>query len=136
MMRNSIVFLAILVLFVAGITYSKAADSETLAILKSVEGKWNSKIRGIDGKMYIRPWIFKVENDYFSATIKRPGLDPEECKVSIQEISEDKGVLKLKIKFPPFSSADLEITRGAIKGMGWRPGAYAAGVSDIDFERR
>jgi len=135
--RFSIFFLAILALVVfTSLTVVHAADSDTLTILRSIEGKWNSEILGMDGKKYIRPWVFQIKNNFFTATIKRPGMQPEECKVPLEEISNEGGKLTLNIDFPPYvRKATLVIGNGEIKGTAWRRTMPPA-PSDIVFSRR
>lgn len=134
-LKGIIAVLAVLALVLMAPS-SYAAANHTLTILRSVEGNWNSEILGMDGKTYIRPWVFKVENNFFSATIKRPGMPPEECKVPLEEISNIGGELKLNIVFPPYTQkANLVITQGKIKGTAWRQGRTPA-PSEIIFKRR
>jgi hypothetical protein len=137
MKKHGVVSLAIL--FLASIfmaTICQADDANKLAILKTIEGNWNSEIVGMDGKKYIRPWVFRVDGNDFVATITRPGMQPEGCKVSLEEISNEGGVLKVNIVFPPYiRKANLVISNGQIKGTAWRQ-AMPPGTSDIVFSRR
>jgi hypothetical protein len=82
-------------------TICRADDANKLAILKTIEGNWNSEILGMNGKKYIRPWVFRVDGNDFVATITRPGMQPEACKISLEEISHEGGVLKVNIVSPP-----------------------------------
>jgi hypothetical protein len=135
--KYSVVSLATLFLasiFMAAICWADNANK--LAILKTIEGNWNSEILGMDGKKYIRPWVFRVDGNDFLATITRPGMQPEACKVPLEEISHEGGVLKVNIVFPPYTSkANLVISNGNIKGTAWRQ-ARPPGPSDIVFSRR
>ena len=117
-------------------TSCQADDANKMAILKTIEGNWNSEILGMDGKKYIRPWVFRVDGNDFVATITRPGMQPEACKVPLEEISHEGGVLKVNIVFPPYThKANLVISNGQIKGTAWRQ-ARPPGPSDIVFSRR
>jgi hypothetical protein len=137
MKKYSVVPLATLFLasiFMAAIC--RADDANKRAILKTIEGNWNSEILGMDGKKYIRPWVFRVVGNDFVATITRPGMQPEAGKVPLEEISHEGGVLKVNIVFPPYTSkANLVISNGQIKGTAWRQGR-TPGPSNIVFSRR
>jgi hypothetical protein len=137
MKKHGVVPLAIL--FLASIfmaTICQADGANKMAILKTIEGNWNSEILGMDGKKYIRPWVFRVDGNDFVATITRPGMQPEECKVPLEEISNEGGVLKVNIVFPPYTQkAHLVISNGEIKGTAWRQGRIPA-PSEIVFSRR
>jgi hypothetical protein len=133
------VFVPLAILFLASLFMAnicQAVDANKLAILKTIEGNWNSEILGMDGKKYIRPWVFKVDGNNFVATITRPGMQPEECKVPLEEIANEGGVLKVNIVFPPYTQkANLVISNREIKGTAWRQGRTPA-PSDIVFSRR
>jgi len=129
--------LAMLVIIcLAAVIPCQADDASKLAILKSIEGNWNSKIVGQEGKTYIRPWTFRVEGNDFVSTITRPGMSPETGKTPLNEILNEEGVLKVNIPFPPYThKASLVITTGKITGTAWRQGRNPI-PSDIVFERR
>jgi hypothetical protein len=137
MKQSRVVFRLILALLIVGsVSSAEAADSDTLTILQSIKGNWQSEILGMDGKNYIRPWVFKVEGNDFVSIITRPGMPSEEGRVSLNEITNDGGELHVSIPFPPYTSkANLTITKGAIKGTAWRQGRTPA-PSDIVFRRR
>jgi hypothetical protein len=135
MKRCIMVFWAI-VLSCGFVVTAWAAESDTVAILKTIEGNWNSEILGKDGKNYIRPWVFKVEGIDLIATITRPGLKSEESRVPLDEISKEGETLKFSMYFPPYRhKADIVVTKGKIKGTAWRQG-HSPAPSDISFSRR
>jgi hypothetical protein len=77
----------------------------------------------MNGKNYIRLWVFKVEGNNFSFAIIRPGMPLEEGQVSLNEIANDGEKLYDSISFPPYTSkANLTISEGVIRGTAWRKG--------------